>query len=550
MHYLAFDVHYAYTNKMLSGQLMAVWLLSSLVGLCSGATFPGSLGVFLTTSEVLVTLDSLANDYFELATRDNSKGFETLIVKNSTSLTEYKKSIIVISSGIHGGYPMGTYQVLFLAHELLKNYVSGEGGAVYILETSEIHFIPILNSEAYLATEYAYNGTFKVYKTDLSNLGNCQGVDDAGINPDHNFKFGWEPLDDNCSSDFPGTTFLTSTVTKNVEKYFDQPDPSLRPSIWFNFDDEGKKILTPLSSSSETLKRHFIEYYSSLELKILSSGYEYMSHYSYKPAHGTLLDFAYGGDCLSYEIHLNNTTSITAENIDEQSLIVYDILLVGMQEHNVYVNTINNSDFETFCTESNCTYKSIETFSMSIENTKISNYSFTLNFYPGYEQPSGYSFLNSSVSTLNTLDNFTTSYLLETYSLDGYDVNRTASNILLPGFTYMNITLNYMRHSSSNNSLHKFHADFITTLGTMYWGNMTIDEKEEDGEDDSDDNDEDNNNRDDKRRRAMITGLILLIILLVLLLIAGIILCCRRKKQPEMQANFNPDPNFAQNPRI
>ncbi|OMJ76208.1 hypothetical protein SteCoe_24464 [Stentor coeruleus] len=536
---------------MLNGQLMVVWLLSLLVGLCSGVTFTGTLGGFLATYEVTQALDSLVNDYFELTTRDTSKGFDTLIVKNSTSLTEYKKPIIVISSGIHGGYPMGTYEVLFLASELLKSYVSGDKGATYILETSEIHFIPILNSEAYTATENAYNGSFTVFKTDLSNIAECAGAYDAGINPDHNFPFGWQPSNDMCSSDFSGNGFLTSIVSINIEKYFNQSDPSLRPAIWINFDDEGKKILTPLSSSSDTIKQHFVKYYSSIESKILALGYEYMSHYSYKPAHGTLLDFAYGGDCLSFEVHLDNTTSITTENVSQLSYNFYEILLVAIQEHNVYVTQINSSDYETFCTDSNCTYKSIDTFSMMIWNTKISNYSFTLNFYPGYEEPTGYSFFNSSVSTLNTLNNLTTSNLIETFSIDGQDTNRKTQTILLPGFTFMNITFNYIRNSSSKNSLHKYHAEFITTLGTMYWGNMTIDEKEEDGDNsDKEDDDGGDHEEGDKRRKAMITGLILLIILLILLLIAGIILCCRRKRQPDMQANFNPDPNFAQNPRI
>ncbi len=166
----------------------------------------GSMGGYLTYSELLPTLDSMAAKYPNLITaRQPIDTFLThegrpvywLKVSDNPNVEENEPELLYTALH-HSREPNSLSQMIFYLWYLLENYDS-DTEIQYLVDNTEMYFIPCINPDGYIYNEltdpqggglwrknrYAQGGT--TYGVDLNrNYGFEWGLDDFGSSPDPN----------------------------------------------------------------------------------------------------------------------------------------------------------------------------------------------------------------------------------------------------------------------------------------------------------------------------------------------------------------------------
>ena len=260
---------------------MKVWILLSVTAIAFGHIELGSMGGFLTFNEVHDRINNLTTTYPNLInfpTTGNQLG-QFKLSNNSANLTNPRPTAFIVS-GLSGGFPMGTYQVLQLAESMASQYASGNTTIQEIVNSYDIYFIPILNNAAYIYTESQYtNDTFLSVFTDLSlNNTACTGYD-IGINPDHNFgSYFNNTLSDytnDCSSNYSSNSPYSSNITKSLSNFLNNYNSKL--SMIVNYDGYGNYYAQPYAFTNNSMQGNWMLYYGNLSFYI-PNGYNYGSY--------------------------------------------------------------------------------------------------------------------------------------------------------------------------------------------------------------------------------------------------------------------------------
>ena len=506
---------------------MKIWILI-ITSLSYGHIPLGSLGGFLSISEVYDRLRNLTETYPNLLTLDSSSGFDTLIMKNSTIHTDYYKPIILVTGGLYAGYPMGTFHVLQLADSLSDQYSSGNTILNLLIETNEIHFIPILNYAGYNYMQKNYkNSTFQVVKTGLEgNSLNCSEYD-VGINPNHNFPYKFGNDTNQCSNDYQGTKSSSSNITiAIIKKYF---STTKVPVLLFNYQGLGNAYYTPYAYANLTLDAKVQEYYNYLYGHI-PSGYSYQSFASMNEAgsFGTFLDYAFSSSTYVLEIGLGNVSNIPSSLIYNVCDENYDFFVKASYHFCPGLMLEIQQPIEIIC-ESDCSYYSILSFVIRGGNINAFDYYFTLTFDPGFGSLSNYNLVSiESVSKFKWSGATVSIFPSSSASSVPYTISGS-----IPGYADYTLYFNYSRSFESNSNSYSANANFVSDTKGYYvdpiilsvFGNLN-----------------DIQTSDDSEKTGIVVGLVLLLVLLILVIIAGIVLYCTRRHE-----NF--DQKLANDPR-
>jgi len=174
----------------------------------------GSMGGFYTLDEVSSELDSLSIKYPSLctarmpATTTNTiEGRTVYYVKISKNPNVNENEPKILYDGLtHAREPIGMQQLFFFVNYLLENY-STDPEIQYMLDHSEIFFLPVVNPDGY---EYNYstdpNGGGMWRKNRRDNGGGVFGVD---LNRNFGYEWGY---DDNGSSPNPSDETYRGTA--------------------------------------------------------------------------------------------------------------------------------------------------------------------------------------------------------------------------------------------------------------------------------------------------------------------------------------------------
>ena len=163
----------------------------------------GDFGPYYTYTEMTAKLDSLYNQYPDLLTEKISIGKswqqrDIWAVKVSVNPEQEEAEAKVLYTGVtHAREPIGATICLEFIRYLCEQYSANNPEAVYILENTELWFIPVVNPDGYVKNEPNGGWWRKNCRPDSS--GAIVGVD---LNRNYSYQWGY---DDIGSSPYPGS---------------------------------------------------------------------------------------------------------------------------------------------------------------------------------------------------------------------------------------------------------------------------------------------------------------------------------------------------------
>lgn len=157
----------------------------------------GSMGGYLTFTEVLAELDSMAASYPNLVTVRDSIGYThegraIWMVKISDNANTNENEPEAFYCGLHHARePMSMVNLIYFMQYILENYGS-DPLATYIIDNREMYFVPVVNPDGYVYNESTNpNGGGMWRKNRRDNGGGEFGVD---LNRNYEYQFGFDNL--------------------------------------------------------------------------------------------------------------------------------------------------------------------------------------------------------------------------------------------------------------------------------------------------------------------------------------------------------------------
>ncbi|MDD5570431.1 MAG: M14 family zinc carboxypeptidase [Bacteroidales bacterium] len=180
----------------------------------------GSMGGYLTYSELLSELDNMKTNFPDLITDriqiDNFttvEGREMFYVKISKNpgVTEAEPKVLYTAL-THAREPVGMQQLVFFMYYILENYNTNPE-VKYLLDNTELYFIPIVNIDGYVyneSTNPTGGGMWRKNRKD-------NGDGTFGIDLNRNFGYMW-------GCDTIGSSYHTSAETYRGTAAFSEPE--------------------------------------------------------------------------------------------------------------------------------------------------------------------------------------------------------------------------------------------------------------------------------------------------------------------------------------
>jgi hypothetical protein len=187
----------------------------------------GSMGGFYTLAEANAELDSLSIKYPNLcaarmpATLTNTiEGRPVYYVKISKDTNVWENKPKILYDGLtHSREPIGMQELFFYVNYLLENY-NTDPEIQYMIDNSEIYFIPVVNPDGYEYNHYIEpNGGGMWRKNRRNNGGGQYGVD---LNRNFGFKWGYDNIGsspDSSTDTYRGTTAFSEPETQIIRDF-------------------------------------------------------------------------------------------------------------------------------------------------------------------------------------------------------------------------------------------------------------------------------------------------------------------------------------------
>lgn len=506
---------------------MTIFFLISLFFIAKGHIQLGSLDGYLTFTEILSTISNLTSIYPTLLFQSSYSIFDRLILQNASMHPEYRKPLVLVLGGFYGGYPQAAIQVLETAEELVSKSVLGESLASFIVNTYEIHFIPVLNRKAYeYMEEYYMHESFPVVKTGLENYQtNCSGYDN-GINPYYNFPYMFEILEDKCSEDYTGEFPLESEITREfINIYYSNGQ---NPEIAFNYQGTGNMYKVPLAYRNNTGNKIFEMLTENIEY-LIPDGYNLLKAFEVdeKPEYGTYLDYGAYNHTDIFEIALGPKAHLDESLIIPEALNNYYTFASILEAiyFNITFSFVNVLEYITTGSNNPEPYSEVE-FKFIITNSNYLRYYHHINFNPGFKLFDNYK-IKYVVCTLVPKYMFSGSVYFMRYS----DLSISNASVIdfnneVPGYASLEYIITYERLRKHSDRHYNFKA--VLTTSEFYIEDIVLTGK---GEFLFESNN--NKNKDKKditEEKGVFVSFILLIVLIVLVLIAGVTIFYTRRK--------------------
>ena len=186
----------------------------------------GSMGGYLTYSEMIDALDLMVNAYPDLISVRKQVGsdlshegrkIEWVRISDNPNEDESEPEILYTALH-HAREPMSLMQMIYYMWYLLENYNS-DTEIKYLVNNTEMYFIPCINPDGYVYNESIApdgGGNWRKNKRDNNEDGIFNEKDD-GVDLNRNYGFQWG-LDDEGSSAQPGS------VTYRGDDPFSEPE--------------------------------------------------------------------------------------------------------------------------------------------------------------------------------------------------------------------------------------------------------------------------------------------------------------------------------------
>lgn len=235
----------------------------------------GSMGGFLTFSEMLQELDDMASQYPNLITvKQGISNFSTVEgrpiywVRMSDNPNSNESEPEMLYTAIHHAREPGSLQqTIFYMWYLLENYNSRDEVQA-ILNNTELYFVPCINPDGYIYNETTNpNGGGLWRKNRRDNLDGEYGVD---LNRNYNYQWGGAGTSANTNSDvYKGTSAFSEVETQAMKWFCEQNDFK----IALNSHTHGKLLLYPFGYATGQISADDATFRAISEVMVEQNGY-------------------------------------------------------------------------------------------------------------------------------------------------------------------------------------------------------------------------------------------------------------------------------------
>jgi PKD repeat protein len=259
----------------------------------------GSMGGYLTYSEMLAELDAMAAQYPNLITAkapistfltfENRPIYHVMLSDNPT-IDEAGETKILYTAIHHAREPMALMETIFYMWYLLENYATNEE-VQYIVNNMKLYFVPCLNPDGYVYNETTDPNGGGMHRKNRRNV----GTTNKGVDLNRNYSYGW------------GTTGTSTNV--NNETYCGTAafsEPETQAMRWlvqnnnfktaFNAHTYANDILFPIGTTTAEFADHHDYFQAEGNHMVQYNGYTAMKSSALYPASGDSDDYMYKVD--------------------------------------------------------------------------------------------------------------------------------------------------------------------------------------------------------------------------------------------------------------
>ncbi len=216
----------------------------------------GSMGGFLTYTEVLQQLDSMSLLFPALITSRDSIGVSNegraiyaIKISDQPGIDESNEPEVLFTALHHAREPQGMTTLIYYMWWLLENYNS-DPEASYLVNNRELWFIPVVNPDGYIFNQtIAPDGGGMWRKNRRINIDSTYGVD---LNRNYGPENMWNSFNNGSSINpdnetFRGTAPFSEPETQTIDRFL----RSKKINVCFNYHTYGNYLIYPWGYSSE-----------------------------------------------------------------------------------------------------------------------------------------------------------------------------------------------------------------------------------------------------------------------------------------------------------
>ncbi len=235
----------------------------------------GSMGGFLTYSEMLQELDDMANLYPNLITvKQSISNFSTVEnrpiywVRMSDNPNSDENEPEMLYTAIHHAREPGSLQqTIFYMWYLLENYSTNEEVQA-ILNNTELYFVPCINPDGYLYNEQTNPSGGGLWRKNRRDNGD--GTFGVDLNRNYSYQWGGAGTSTNTSSDvYLGTTPFSEVETQAMKWFCEQHDFKMA----LNSHTHGNLLLYPFGYATGQISPDDATFVAMSEVMVEQNGY-------------------------------------------------------------------------------------------------------------------------------------------------------------------------------------------------------------------------------------------------------------------------------------
>jgi hypothetical protein len=187
----------------------------------------GSMGGFLTYTQMLAELDEMQSLYPDLITVKTQIGtFNTIenrpiywVKISDNPTTDETEPEILYTAIHHAREPASMQQLIFYMWYLLENYAN-DSQIKSLVDNTEMYFVPVINVDGYLHNESTDSGGGGMWRKNRRDNGDGYfGVD---LNRNYSYEWGGLGTGSSGSQTFPGTAAFSEPETQAIKWFCEE----------------------------------------------------------------------------------------------------------------------------------------------------------------------------------------------------------------------------------------------------------------------------------------------------------------------------------------
>lgn len=407
----------------------------------------GSMGGYLTYSEMLQELDDMASLYpniitikQSISTFSTAEGRPIYWVKISDNPTIDETEPEMLYTAIHHARePASLQQTIFYMWYLLENYGTNDQVKA-IINNTELYFVPCINPDGYIYNETTNpNGGGMWRKNRRNNLDGEFGVD---LNRNYDYNWGGAGTSSSTNSDiYSGTTAFSEVETQAMKWFCEKHDFKMA----LNSHTYGNLLLYPFGYAVGQISADDATFRALSEVMVEQNGFTNQISAALYAATGDSDDWMYD-ETSTHDKILAMTPEIGNSFWPPQNDIIplcKDMVYHNLMAANFITNYAETNDLNPFSLTEKTGYLKYKTKRLGLDNPG----SFTIKIIP----------ISSNITSIGGVNTHTGMTLLQT-DLDS--ISYTLSSTIQDGdeIKYVIVTNNGLYDKSD--TINKFYGTF------------------------------------------------------------------------------------------